>query len=100
MRGPGREGRADIGQRVSPSRPTGLWGQLLSRRTVLCCPVRQRARLLSKGNLLEAAARGEIAGVSKLHAEYLKEMSEYGVPSRRSDLPVRVEAHNHGSVHG
>ena len=57
-------------------------------------------RLLSKGNLLEAAARGEIAGVSKLHAEYLKEMSECGVPSRRSDLPVRVEAHNHGSVHG
>ena len=27
-------------------------------------------------------------------------MAELGVPSRRSDLPVRVEAQNHGSVHG
>ena len=58
----------------------------------------QEMRLLR--DLLAAAVNGQIEGVSRLHAEYLKEMAELGVPSRRSDLPVRVEAHNHGSVHG
>ena len=57
-------------------------------------------RPLKHGDLLAAAVNGQIEGVSRLHAEYLKEMAELGVPSRRSDLPVRVEAHNHGSVHG
>ena len=60
----------------------------------------QEVRLLKHGDLLAAAVNGQIEGVSRLHAEYLKEMAELGVPSRRSDLPVRVEAHNHGSVHG
>ena len=60
----------------------------------------QEVRLLRHGDLLAAAVNGQIEGVSRLHAEYLKEMAELGVPSRRSDLPVRVEAHNHGSVHG
>ena len=60
----------------------------------------QEVRLLKHGDLLAAAVNGQIEGVSRLHAEHLKEMAELGVPSRRSDLPVRVEAHNHGSVHG
>ena len=60
----------------------------------------QEVRLLKHGDLLAEAVNGQIEGVSRLHAEYLKEMAELGVPSRRSDLPVRVEAHNHGSVHG
>ena len=106
LRGPGREGRADIGQRVSPSVHAGLWGQLLSRRTVLLVQLGsmeaamqelQDVRLLSKGNLLEAAAREEIAGVSKLHAEYLKEMSKYGAASRRSDLQVSLDLLRLGS---
>ena len=54
----------------------------------------QEMRLLRHGDLLAAAVNGQIEGVSRLHAEYLKEMAELGMPSRR------VEAHNHGSVHG
>ena len=52
----------------------------------------QEVRLLKHGDLLATA--------SMPSTKYLKEMAELGVPSRRSDLPVRVEAHNHGSVQG
>ena len=43
----------------------------------------QEVRLLKHGDLLAAAVNGQIEGVSRLHAEYLKEMADLGVPSRR-----------------
>ena len=36
----------------------------------------QEVRLLKHGDLLAAAVNGQIEGVSRLHAEYLKEMAE------------------------
>ena len=46
-----------------------------------------QARLEKKGrDLLKAVTEGRVNGLSELHAAHLLEMSEEGIPSRRSDL--------------
>ena len=60
----------------------------------------REARLQKKCDLLQAVCEGKILGLTKLHESYLKEMALEGIPSRRSDKPIRTEAKNHGSFHG
>ena len=59
-----------------------------------------QARLKKQGEHLEKARDGKLQGLSTLHASYLKQCVEQGVPSRAQARPGREKAKNHGSVRG
>lgn len=59
-----------------------------------------QARLKKQGEHLEKARDGKLKGLSTLHASYLKQCVEQGVPSRAQARPGREKAKNHGSVRG